>query len=151
MHTPSRFCSASTVTTLLCAALLTACSPSEPQAPAAAAPTGQQPVLDAFGIQARNLARMSAAGVKIAMGTDGNTPWGPHIEMEDMVASGMSPADVITAATGTSAAFMRLEDRGTITAGKVADFIVLDANPLDDITNTRRIHSVFLAGSAVAR
>ena len=92
---------------------------------------------------------MSAAGVKIAMGTDGNTPWGPHIEMEDMVASGMSPAAVITAATGTSAAYMHLEDRGTISTGKFADFIVLEANPLDDITNTRRIRTVYLAGASV--
>jgi imidazolonepropionase-like amidohydrolase len=113
-----------------------------------AAPTGQQQVIDAFGIQARNLARMSAAGVKIAMGTDGNTPWGPHIEMEDMVASGMSPAAVITAATSTSAAYMSLDDRGAISTGKVADFLVLEANPLEDITNTRRIRSVYLAGAA---
>ena len=113
------------------------------------APAAEQPVLDAFGIQARNLARMSAAGVKIAMGTDGNTPWGPHVEMEDMVASGMSPAAVITAATGTSAAYMQLEDRGTISTGKFADFIVLEANPLDDITNTRRIRTVYLAGASV--
>lgn len=105
----------------------------------------------AYGIQARNLARMSAAGVTIVLGTDGNTPWGPHIEMEDMVAAGMSPADVITAATGNGAAYMRLDDQGTITQGKRADFIVLDANPLDDITNTRRIRSVYLQGTAVAR
>jgi imidazolonepropionase-like amidohydrolase len=115
------------------------------------APTGDQAVIDAFGIQARNLARLSEAGVKIVMGTDGNTPWGPHIEMEDMVASGMSPNDVLTAATGNGAEFMRLEDRGTISSGNVADFIVLDANPLDDITNTRRIRNVYLAGTEVER
>lgn len=115
------------------------------------APTGQQAALDAFGIQARNLERLAAAGVRIAMGTDGNTPWGPHIEMEDMVASGMSTLDVLTAATSTSAAYMHLDDRGTLAPDMVADFLVLDANPLDDITNTRRIRSVHLAGEAVAR
>ncbi len=115
------------------------------------APQGQQATLDAFGIQARNLKRLSEAGVRIAMGTDGNVAWGPHIEMEDMVASGMSALDVITAATSGSAAYMQLDDRGTLAAGKVADFIVLDANPLDDITNTRRIRAVYLAGEAVAR
>lgn len=115
------------------------------------APPAQQAALDAFGIQARNLKRLADAGVRIAMGTDGNVPWGPHIEMEDMVASGMSALDVITAATSTSAAYMRLDDRGTLAAGMVADFVVLDANPLDDITNTRRIRSVYLAGEAVAR
>lgn len=99
-----------------------------------------------FGIQARNLAKLSAAGVTIAVGTDGNTPWAPHVEMADMVASGMTPAQVITAATRNGAAFVRLANTGTITAGASADFIVLDANPLDDITNTRKIAAVYLRG-----
>jgi imidazolonepropionase-like amidohydrolase len=116
-----------------------------------AAPTGDGDVIAAFGIQARNLARLSQAGVRITLGTDGNTPWGPHIEMEDMVAAGMSPMHVLTAATGNGAAFLQLADRGTLATGKVADFIVLDANPLDDITNTRRIRSVYLAGEEVQR
>lgn len=105
----------------------------------------------AYAIQARNLARMSAEGVTIVLGTDGNTPYGPHVEMEDMVAAGMSPLDVLTAATGNGAAYMRLDDRGTIAAGKRADFVVLDANPLDDIKNTRQIRSVYLAGAEVDR
>src|SRR5687767_8373602 len=104
-----------------------------------------------FGIQARNLAKLSAAGVKIAMGTDGNTPYGPHLEMADMVAAGMTPADVIVSATRNSAEVMRLTDLGTVAAGKSADFIVLDANPLDDITNTRRINAVYIRGAAVDR
>jgi imidazolonepropionase-like amidohydrolase len=104
-----------------------------------------------FGIQARNLARMSGEGVTIVLGTDGNTPWGPHLEMEDMVAAGMAPLDVLTAATGNGAAYLRLDDRGTIAEGKRADFLVLDANPLDDITNTRRIRAVYFAGEEVDR
>jgi imidazolonepropionase-like amidohydrolase len=104
-----------------------------------------------FGIQARNLAKMSAAGVKIAVGSDGNNPWAPHAEMADMVAAGMTPAQVIVAATRNGAEFLRMTDTGTIEVGKSADLLVLDANPLDDITNTRKISAVYLRGVAVNR
>ena len=104
-----------------------------------------------FGIQGRNLAKVSGAGVRIALGTDGNTPWGAHLEMADMVASGMTTMQVIVAATRNSAEFLRMNDAGTLAANKSADFIVLDANPIDDIANTRRISSVYLRGAAVDR
>ena len=104
-----------------------------------------------YGIQARNLAKLNAAGVRITIGTDGNRPWGPHEEMLDMVSAGMTPMQVIVAATRNSAEFLQIADAGTLQAGKSADFIVLDANPLDDITNTRRISSVILRGAAVDR
>jgi imidazolonepropionase-like amidohydrolase len=104
-----------------------------------------------WSIQARNMAKMNAAGVRIVLGTDGNTPYAPHVEMEDMVAAGMTPMQVLTAATRNGAQFLKMADVGTIEANKMADFIVLDANPLDNITNTRKIASVYLRGAAIDR
>jgi len=106
---------------------------------------------EAFGIQARNLARLKAAGVRIAFGTDGSTPWAVHLELEDMVRTGMTPSEVITAATRNSAELFGLTDVGLLAPGNVADFVVLDANPLEDITHTRRISDVYLRGIAIDR
>lgn len=125
--------------------------PAERLAEMQAASTDRPESQETFGIQSRNLARLHEAGMPIALGTDGSTPWAPHLEMEDMVASGMTPAAVIAAATGNSADFLGMDDTGTVEAGKSADFIVLDANPLDDITNTRAIASVYLRGDRVDR
>ena len=97
----------------------------------------------------KNLKKLSDAGVKIALGTDGNTPWAPHVEMADMVAAGMTPSQVIVAATKNGAEFLRMTATGTIVNGAIADFLILDANPIDDITNTRKISAVYLAGQKV--
>jgi imidazolonepropionase-like amidohydrolase len=105
----------------------------------------------AYAIRARNLARENKEGILIALGTDGNVPWAHHLEMEDMVAAGMAPAQVIVAATHNAAEVLKLTNLGAIAVGKSADFIVLDANPLDDVTNTRRIDAVYLRGAAVDR
>ena len=115
------------------------------------AATDRPPAQQAYGIQARNLAKIHAAGVKIVLGTDGGVPWSHHVEMADMVAAGMTPSDVIVASTQNAAEFLRLNDVGTVAAGKRADFLVLDANPLDDITNTRKIAGVYLRGAAIDR
>jgi len=106
-----------------------------------------------FDLQARNLTKLNRAGVRIAFGTDAGTSigWTAHAELADMVAAGMTPAQVIVAATRTSAEILRLGQLGTLAAGKSADFIVLEANPLDDITNTRRIAKSYLRGREVDR
>ncbi len=125
--------------------------PAEEVAQLQEASTDRPEAQEFFGIQARNLARLNEAGVGIAFGTDGSTDWAPHVEMADMVAAGMTPAEVIVAATRNSAELMQLDDVGMVEAGRSADFIVLNANPLDDITNTRQIDAVYLRGGAIDR
>ena len=69
--------------------------------------------------------------------------------MELMVQAGLTPQQVITAATKTAAEFLGAKDLGTLERGKWADLIVLGKNPLDDIRNTRTIEAVLIAGNKV--
>ena len=110
-----------------------------------------------FAVQSRNLTKLVAQNLaKIGLGTDGNertAGWSTHIEMADMIEAGkMTPMQVIVAATETNAEILRVHhDLGSVTAGKEADFMVLDANPLDDIHNTRKISKVYLRGAELDR
>jgi imidazolonepropionase-like amidohydrolase len=116
-------------------------------------PAAAKQARELYDVQARNLARLSGAGVKIAYGTDAgiSVGWNALTELSDMVTAGMTPVQVLTAATKTSAAVLHLDQLGTIAAGKSADFVVLDANPLDDIANMRRISRVYLRGQEIDR
>lgn len=104
----------------------------------------------------RNLKLLSDGGVMIAMGTDSGTGTGrwqgyfEHVEMELMVKAGMTPMQTLVAATGNAAKVMHLDKEvGTLQPGKRADFVVLTADPLADIRNTRAIESVWIDGRAL--
>jgi imidazolonepropionase-like amidohydrolase len=130
---------------------LSSALPPEQVAQLQAAATDRPQAQAFFAIQARNIERLAREGVTIALGTDGNVPWGPHLEMADMVAAGMTPSQVLVAATKNAAELLRIPNAGTVAPGNSADFIVLEANPLDDITNTRRIRDVYIRGEHVDR
>ncbi len=111
----------------------------------------------ALAVAGRNLAKASAAGLRVVLGTvAGPFPerfqgFFEHIEMEMMVKAGMTPLQVLRAATVDAARGMRMPHLGTLAPGMSADFVVLDADPVRDIRNTRTIQSVWIAGNQVAR
>ena len=109
-----------------------------------------------YRILEQSLAKLNRAGAKIILGADTGLEdhlfgMAEHLELEAMVVAGMSPAQAIVAATSRSAEYLQLKSKGTIRSGADADFIVLDANPLDAIANTRRISRVVLNGREIDR
>jgi imidazolonepropionase-like amidohydrolase len=99
-----------------------------------------------------NLKKEYAGGVKIAVGTDGGGTFAPHLDMRLMVRDlGLTPMQAITVATKNSAEALGLNGLGTIGPGKDASFLVLNANPLDDIKNTAKIADVYIKGHKVDR
>ncbi|NOT28034.1 MAG: amidohydrolase family protein [Acidobacteria bacterium] len=105
-----------------------------------------------FELHCRNLRKVHDAGMVIGMGTDGTGDgFGAHEQIASYTKCGMTPAEALVAATGTNAKLLGLNRLGVMAAGKEASFNVLDASPLENITNTRRIDKVYLRGVEVDR
>jgi imidazolonepropionase-like amidohydrolase len=107
----------------------------------------------------KNLKLLVDNGIPIAMGSDSGsipdrnpgrwTGYNEHLELEMMVKAGLTPMQALVAATGTAARVMKIDGAGTLQTGKWADLVVLNANPLTDIRNTRQIDAVYIGGRKV--
>lgn len=116
------------------------------------------PTID-FANALTTIGRFRDAGVTIVAGTDSNanpaTPAQPphgqalHGELELMVAAGLTPVEALRAATSTAADFFGLTDRGRIENGSFADLVLVDGDPTSDISATRNIRGVWIAGERV--
>jgi imidazolonepropionase-like amidohydrolase len=109
-----------------------------------------------YAILQHSLAKLAQANAKIILGSD--TGLEDHLfgmseqhELESMANSGMTPMQVIVAATSRPAEYLKLDKMGVLAAGKEADFLVLDANPLENITNTQRISRIYIKGAQIDR
>jgi len=101
-----------------------------------------------------NLGYLAEAGARIGFGTDSGPParfpgYFEHLELEMMVDAGMSPEAALLSATGRAADCIGADDIGTLEPGNWADFLVLEADPTADITATRTLRRVYMAGRAV--
>ena len=100
---------------------------------------------------ARWTENVSDRGVPIVFGTDSGIPtrfmgYFEHLEMEMMAEAGLTPMQIIVSASRNPAEYLGLKDVGTLSSGHWADFVVLDADPLQDIRNVRKISGVFIGG-----
>jgi imidazolonepropionase-like amidohydrolase len=126
-----------------------------PSAPCAASPNAQAALREEN--LKYNFPKYLAAGARIVLGTDAGVSqkysygFAEHHEIGMYVNLGMTPTEAIVVSTSRPAELLRLKDTGTLAKGKRADFVVLNANPLDDIRNTRAIDSVYLEGAKLDR
>ncbi|HEY4937220.1 MAG TPA: amidohydrolase family protein, partial [Puia sp.] len=111
----------------------------------------------AFETALKNLKKLYDAGILISLGTDsGAMPiraqgFSEHLELELMVQAGLTPLQALTVATRNASILLKInKNYGTLEKGKVADFIILDDNPVNDIKNTRKIIAVYKAGKKVS-
>jgi imidazolonepropionase-like amidohydrolase len=107
-----------------------------------------------FETAQRNLKTLADAGIPYGAGTDAGPPgrfpgYSAHWELELMVDAGLTPQQALAAATQRAAEFLKADDLGTLEPGRRADFVVLNADPLADIRNTRTIRAVYIGGAPV--
>ena len=119
-------------------------------------PTAAAAARERYAILERSLAKLSAAGAKVVLGADTGLEdhffgLAEHLELQAMVDAGMTSAQALAAATSRAAEYLHLDDRGSLVPGKRADLLVLDASPLEDIVNTRRISRTFIDGVEIDR
>lgn len=119
---------------------------------------GYEKNLKAFQTAQRNLKKIHDAGILVSFGTDsGANPvraqgFSEHLELELMVQAGLTPVQAIAVATGNAARTLKIgRQTGTIEKGKLADLLILEGNPTDDIKNTREITAVYKAGQQVSQ